>query len=431
MDTLWWYNGQGKWYPTGLATAIHSAPGSIVTKAPVYAVVVDPADSNTVYVGTASGAFKGTLSFDPGTSPPTPVWVFRPFSNGLPEAAVQDLSFFNNGGVRLMRAAVQSRGVWEVDLSTAAAPTRLTFLRVHPSDTRRATVTSLLNPLLPGPVTWDWHASPDVRLRPAPLEVAEVPPPAPAVVWAGASPDPFQLWVFQTALHRLDPRVRPNGIWSRQFASILIQRFHANIITPNAWNNIVVATNVFADPWDGTEPSEADLFELVRERTQNQDPTFGPPSISPVQPRKYKVDVLIHHRDIRPVAAGQVRVLLLRRPLDPNQATWPGIAISADWKDKVVLTMGGGAPALPDNWTVADAILPTHSSASDIDARIPRALTFDVNFAGAAAPAQFLVLAVVHSVPDPLSVAKLIGDNLQDLILNSHQVAARVVEIRP
>lgn len=430
MDTLWWYNGAGKWYPTGLATPPHSPPGSTVSKAPVYAVVVDPADTTTVYVGTAVGVFRGSLTFDAGTSPPTPIWHFQPFSNGLPEAAVQDLAFFNADGVRLLRAAIQSRGVWEVDLGTLAAPTRLTFLRVHPTDARRAPTTSLSNPLLPGPPNWDWHASPDIRLRPAPLEGAEAAPSAPPAAWNGSSPDTFQLWVFQTALHKLDPRVRPNGLWSRQFEAILRQRFGANQVTPANWTATVVAANVFADPWDGADPTEADLFELVRERGQDPNPTFGPPSISLLQARKSKVDVLIHHRDVRPVAGDQVKVTLLRRPLDPDQTTWPGIAIAADWKDKVVQLIGGASPAFPDNWTVADAASPTRPAPGTLDARLPRGVTFDVDFAGAAAPARFLLLAVVHSTPDPISVGSLIGDTLQNLILQSHQVAARVVEIR-
>jgi len=430
MDTLWWYNGDGKWYPTGLATQPHSPAGSTVSKAPVYAVVVDPADTNTVYVGTAVGVFRGSLTFDPSTNPPTPIWHFQPFVNGLPEAAVQDLAFFNAGGVRLLRAAIQSRGIWEVDLSSSAAPTRLTFLRVHPTDARRAAITSLTNPLLPGPANWDWHASPDIRLRPAPLGAGESAQPALTVTWNGSSPDAYQLWVFQTALHKLDPRVRPNGLWSRQFASILRQRFGANQVTPANWTATVVPANVFADPWDGTEPTEADLFELVRERGQDPNPTFGPPSISLVQPRKYKVDVLVHHRDVRPVPAADVKVTLLRRTLGADQTTWPGLPIAADWKAKVVQLIGGASPAFPDSWTVADAAHPTQPAPGPLDARLPRGVTFDVNFTGATPPARFVLLAVVHSAPDPVTAGSLIGDTLQDLILKSHQVAARVVEIR-
>src|SRR5262249_36917164 len=60
MDTLWWYNGSGKWFPTGLATPQNELPGSRGTKAPAYAVATNPGDSTVVYVGTAVGVWKGT-----------------------------------------------------------------------------------------------------------------------------------------------------------------------------------------------------------------------------------------------------------------------------------------------------------------------------------------------------------------------------------
>jgi hypothetical protein len=51
--------------------------------------------------------------------------------NGLPTAAVQDLSVFSSGSVRLLRAAMQSRGIWEVDLAgTVTSPH--TYLRLYP-----------------------------------------------------------------------------------------------------------------------------------------------------------------------------------------------------------------------------------------------------------------------------------------------------------
>jgi hypothetical protein len=426
MDTLWWYDGTGKWHSTGLAVSSHSALGSIVTKAPAYAVVVDPSDTTTVYVGTAIGVYKGTLTFDGVSNPPAPLWVFRPFVNGLPEAAVQDLAFFNAGGVRLLRAAIQARGVWEVDLTTSPLPTRRTFLRVHPTDSRRTATTSLENPMLAGLATWDWHATPDIRIRPAPLEAGDTAPPAPPAAWVGSSPNQFQLWIFQTALHKLDARCRANGQWTAQFSAVLIQRFGANAVTPGNWGAIVIAPNVFSPPWDGADPTEADLFELVLERNQDPNPAVGPPSISPVQPRKHKVDVMIHHRDIRP--ATNARATLLRRELPNDAAQWPGIAISADFKTKLALLMGGGAPAFPDGWTVADTITSVREPSASVEARLSRGVTFDVNFAGNAGK-KFVLLGVVQSQPDQAAVASLVGDTLQDLILNSHQVAARVVDV--
>jgi len=444
MDTLWWYNGFGKWFPTGLATPKNAALGSIGTKAPAYAVAVDPGDSTVVYVGTAVGVWRGTTAFDQNTSPPAPRWIFRPYSNGLPEAAVQDLSFFHPGpdglhpGPKLLRAAVQSRGVWEVDLGTPPGPTRRTHLRVHPSDSRRAATTSRAIPIVNGLNTWRLHASPDVRIRQAPLEPGENAPPPPASLsWKGNTNDRFMLWVFQTALHSLDPLCRPDGNWSAQFAARLtlynnnpVTGAHeGNQITAPRWTDVVTPANVFADPWDGNEPSEADLLELIVEPIQSSDLTVGPPAISLVPPRKINVDVLVHCRDSRPVAAGDVRVALLRRQL-ADQAIEPVIPIAAEWKDKLVQLMGGGVPAaFPDGWELADPFR-TRQPGSDVDARTPRAVTFNVNFTNTQPHTRWLLLAVVHSVPDPVTVASLVGDNLTDLVLNSHQVAGRVLEVR-
>jgi len=87
-----------------------------------------------VYVGTVTGVWHGVRT--PGTT--TVTWQKPPFVNGLPPAAVQDLTVWQGGAAspRLLRAALQARGVWEVDLAAASEPVR-TYLRVHPRDDRR------------------------------------------------------------------------------------------------------------------------------------------------------------------------------------------------------------------------------------------------------------------------------------------------------
>ncbi len=134
MDTLWWFDGVKTWYATGLRAAV---------KAPALAVVVDPTDSNTVYVGTTVGVYRGTFSRALGGEP---AWVWTDFVAGLPEAAVQDLSIFHDAAepLLLLRAALQSRGVWEVDLQ--APCDEKTYLRVHGFDSRRRAVTTLVDP---------------------------------------------------------------------------------------------------------------------------------------------------------------------------------------------------------------------------------------------------------------------------------------------
>jgi hypothetical protein len=66
------------------------------------------------------------------------------------------------------------------------------------------------------------------------------------------------------------------------------------------------------------------------------------------------------------------------------------------------------------------------SPAGDVDARLPRAVTFDTDFTGQAAGKRFLLVAVVHSVIDP---AVLPGSALQVLVLGTRFAAVRSVEI--
>ncbi len=78
---------------------------------PAHAVTVDPGTPGDVYVGTDVGVWKGSKS---GTS-----WTWTPFSQGLPEAAVTDLTV--HVGSRKLRAATHGRGVWEIDLQPASS----------------------------------------------------------------------------------------------------------------------------------------------------------------------------------------------------------------------------------------------------------------------------------------------------------------------
>src|SRR5690606_33750217 len=86
MDTLWWFDGDDTWYKTGLRNGGNGA------EAPAFAVVCDPDSPEFVYVGTAIGVFRGQLSFTGAT----PSWSWTYLDNGLPEAAVHDLAFFDH-----------------------------------------------------------------------------------------------------------------------------------------------------------------------------------------------------------------------------------------------------------------------------------------------------------------------------------------------
>ena len=158
-DTCYLYDAASG---TTTATALRTA---LAPLDPAYAVAVDPASTGDVYVGTVTGVWHGIRT----AGATTVTWDPTPFVNGLPQAAVQDLAVHHDPahpGVRLLRAAVQSRGVWEVDLAAATEPVR-TYLRVHAYDDRRRLPTSLTDvrrppaapPLSPA-------ASPDIAVRP-------------------------------------------------------------------------------------------------------------------------------------------------------------------------------------------------------------------------------------------------------------------------
>jgi hypothetical protein len=195
-DTLWFFDGTDKWYPTGLrishpnGTWVGTAPNNIRVTAPALGVVVDPSGSrNVLYVGTSVGVVKGTLTIGGTAAAPTYSWTWEQFMNGLPEGAVQDLSIRQYGSLMLLRAALQSRGVWETDVANAVA-SPLTYLRLFRTDTRRVLPTPTGGATLAGdqsPVAFD--NSPDIvvdatgTVRTAPpteAEMAKIPVPGPA-----------------------------------------------------------------------------------------------------------------------------------------------------------------------------------------------------------------------------------------------------------
>jgi hypothetical protein len=413
MDTLWWFNGSDRWHATRLRSDAKGIP------APAYAVVVDPTPPrNIVYVGTAVGVWKGTFSSG------GPSWTWEPLVNGLPEAMVHDLSIFSAGGVRLLRAAVQARGIWEVDLT---GPGRaVTFVRVHAWDNRRVSPASLTDPTQAVPNTaFSWHASPDVRLIP---RQGSRPPSPRRLPWSGDSPDRYGLWVFQTALHgKPDPLCQPNGQWTPLFDARLRAATGGGRVTQAVWNTIVGSgsafPNAYAPPWDGATPSEADLFELI----QDLRPASGSPASVGFRRVRARVHVLVHHRHLVPVAASNVKVTLLRRDVTGTApAAWAALAGSWAAPVQTFLRSGGATPALPGGWAFADAATPVRSPSAAVDARLPRAVSFDVDFTGAATGARVLLVAVVHSTVDPVTLP---NQTLQNLVLGTRFAALRSLEI--
>jgi hypothetical protein len=225
----------------------------------------------------------------------------------------------------------------------------------------------------------------------------------------------------------LDPLVKPNGQWSPQFESRLFATRNTRQVTKAVWDAVVGSgssfPNAYADPWNGDAPTEADLFELVRDLP----PPAGSPASIGLKPVRANVDVLVHHRHLKPVAGIDVKVTLLR--FDATGV--PGNAwdvILTDWRPAIedLLKVGNSIPALPTGWEFADGFTPRRSLNAAVDARLPRAATFEVDFSTAKKGKRFLLVAVVHSVVDPVSLP---DQTLQPLVLGTRFVALRSVEI--
>ena len=157
-DTCWWYDGAGKWYPTGLRNApLDAGNGTGGSAVAAHSVIVDPDNANVVYVGNRIGVWRGEID----TTDTHPGWTWKPAMEGLPQSLVEDLSIFKSADTRFLRAALVSRGVWERDISARPVSVGRTFIRSLPYDTGRvelpaAPVDALTNAPL------NYHSSPDI-----------------------------------------------------------------------------------------------------------------------------------------------------------------------------------------------------------------------------------------------------------------------------
>jgi hypothetical protein len=162
FDTLWWYNGAGRWYPAGLRkTPLDAGTGTGGCPLSAHSVVCDPRTPDIVYVGTRIGVWEGRID----TSGAHPAWVWKPAMEGLPQALVEDLHVKETTDGTFLRAALVSRGVWERDVSAVAATVGRTFIRTLPFDTGRTPLPAgPRSPETDAPLTF--HESPDIVLLP-------------------------------------------------------------------------------------------------------------------------------------------------------------------------------------------------------------------------------------------------------------------------
>jgi hypothetical protein len=425
VDTLYWFDGDLTLHATGLRTEAGGVP------APVTAIAPDPSAPGTVYVGTSVGVWRGVRTVAAGV----PDWAWSPLVNGLPEAPVEDLSVFDDGGVRLLRAAVNARGVWELRLGADAQD--LTYLRVHEDDMRHRATSVLVNRNLVG--TRSWHASPDVRPR---AVTSAVTPPTAAAPWTFlAQPPPAQLRRFQAACRSrfADLRFRSSGLWDRYFDEVLRDNgapVVAGTVTvdPVFFAGVMLPAHRDADPWPAAIPTEADLHDYLPPLPEG---AIGAAS-TPVPPAPHRVDVVVHRRGLDPVAGADVRVALLRwsdpfrvvwaraRPSDP--ATWPTGPVPWTAAANEVLD-GTGVPSSSTGlgWSFVGTTAATRrrSPAGTLDDLTSGVVTFDLDLTGEALDTVVLLVAVLRA-DGPAALAPA---PLRDLTLGNPHVAVRSLRV--
>jgi len=453
VDTLWWFDGTDKWYPTGLRTDPNGVP------APVTAIVCNPVSPTEVWVGTTVGVWHG-IRTDHGAAAPT--WIWDKKLNGLPEAAVEDLALFSDGSLVLLRAAIAARGIWELRLD-AADVQDLTYLRAHDDDLRHRTRAVELQQDSITPRSW--HGSPDVRPR-----VAPAPIPAPSTLpWQRA---PFggtemQLRRFQAALRssirassKDDPRIIANGKWDGYFSEVLRDHGAPTIAVPAApplpalsrvqidkpfWDLHMKPPHSTAEPWGSDPPSGADLYELTATLTEGD---LKQTSCS-LPPRAAKVDIVVHWRGLDSIDGSDVRVTLLwwSDPAVKNKAkwndvtTWPTVKVggpaTVGWTaavNEVLNSADGKTTQVVGGWRFAlGNTTQSHRitlAGQRLDPMNSGIATFDLNLTGLKKNALVLLVAVIRAGSAALANNIALAEaKLQDLALTSPNVAVRSIRI--
>jgi photosystem II stability/assembly factor-like uncharacterized protein len=92
---------------------------------PINSIEIDPAHPDTVWIAADVGVYRSTNAGK--------TWEL--FGDGLPNALVKDLALHAES--RLLRAATQSRGVWEIDVDGDSSPEVAIYLRHNAVDTGR------------------------------------------------------------------------------------------------------------------------------------------------------------------------------------------------------------------------------------------------------------------------------------------------------
>ena len=103
---------------TNLGTSFTDMTNNFPQNLPISAIFIDPANSNTIIVGSDIGAYR---SDDGGAT-----WVY--WNDGLPPVVISDFAYLANG--RKLRAGTYGRGIWETSLDGQAGSP---IIRIEPS----------------------------------------------------------------------------------------------------------------------------------------------------------------------------------------------------------------------------------------------------------------------------------------------------------
>jgi photosystem II stability/assembly factor-like uncharacterized protein len=141
------------WRTPDAGTTWTNISGGLSAANPVNTIVIDPAMTDRIFIGTDVGVFR---SENQGG-------MWAPWDQGLPNVAVTDLAIHSPS--RLMRAATHGRGVWERPIDAALCSAVDIYMRDDAVDVGRRipAPSGVEHPFQPGETIY-WYQSVDIKV---------------------------------------------------------------------------------------------------------------------------------------------------------------------------------------------------------------------------------------------------------------------------
>jgi hypothetical protein len=372
VDHVWYFDGTS-WRSAGLSQGVLDVPA--------HGVVLDPDDSNSLYIGTDVGCWHGEK-----TGPTS--WTWRLFSDGLPEAAIMDIQI--HAASRLLRVATHGRGAWEIPIDETAGADPELFVRANAADAghRLPGIDVAPDPTAPGQVV-DLTMSPDVKVR---RGIADDPaPPFPGRILINTTP-----MMSGPDVKRWQAHMASKG-WALKVDGFYGPISKAVCAAFQQENGLGVDGRVGPETWPascgypalGPDPTAFDFSVNVGDdidrttRTGLADATGT-----------NRVLVQVHNRGHSPVAANDVTVLLLMAATSGGPPAFP-----ADLATRVAALDDSNWPDAA-GWSFADPTSPYRQPPSDLTDRLPQVVEYDVDFAATSfSDGDEVTLAVIAHTP--------------------------------